>query len=241
MYYLALSIAQTDAWEMQLWSPTGKMRKTTFQEQRSKKETIWVPGVLSNRSAFFWWIQWAMNRNLCNTWEDLHTFWQVDWGILSAKRWLHLEDHQHSAFSLSQLITSICTSRMLDWSCHTLLYLLISSTSNLLTRLVILKWSTKLNNSWTKIIKWKVKQTNKQGFLIFTISKFNKEETNTVLQKLPENIWNSTEKAVSNLCKQRYQTSVEGILSWDFSHKVGDVPGYTLHSKMMWCCKTQLK
>ena len=46
-------------------------------------------------------------------------------------------------------------------------------------------------------------QTNKQGFLIFTISKFNKEETNTVLQKLPENIWNSTEKAVSNLCKQR--------------------------------------
>lgn len=168
MYYLALSIAQTDAWEMQLWSPTGKMRKTTFQEQRSKKETIWVPGVLSNRSAFFWWIQWAMNRNLCNTWEDLHTFWQVDWGILSAKRWLHLEDHQHSAFSLSQLITSICTSRMLDWSCHTLLYLLISSTSNLLTRLVILKWSTKLNNSWTKIIKWKVKikQTNKDFWFL---------------------------------------------------------------------------
>lgn len=164
MYYLALSIAQTDAWEMQLWSPTGKMRKTTFQEQRSKKETIWVPGVLSNRSAFFRWIQWAMNRNLCNTWEDLHTFWQVDWGILSAKRWLHLEDHQHSAFSLSQLITSICTSRMLDWSCHTLLYLLISSTSNLLTRLVILKWSTKLNNSWTKIIKWKVKQTRISDF-----------------------------------------------------------------------------
>ena len=31
-------------------------------------------------------------------------------------------------------------------------------------------------------------QTNKQGFLIFTISKFNKEETNTVLQKLPEKI-----------------------------------------------------
>jgi len=168
MYYLALSIAQTDAWEMQLWSPTGKMRKTTFQEQRSKKETIWVSGVLSNRSAFFWWIQWAMNRNLCNTWEDLHTFWQVDWGILSAKRWLHLEDHQHSAFSLSQLITSICTSRMLDWSCHTLLYLLISSTSNLLTRLVILKWSTKLNNSWTKIIKWKVKikQTNKDFWFL---------------------------------------------------------------------------
>jgi len=168
MYYLALSIAQTDAWEMQLWSPTGKMRKTTFQEQRSKKETIWVPGVLSNRSAFFRWIQWAMNRNLCNTWEDLHTFWQVDWGILSAKRWLHLEDHQHSAFSLSQLITSICTSRMLDWSCHTLLYLLISSTSNLLTRLVILKWSTKLNNSWTKIIKWKVKinQTNKDFWFL---------------------------------------------------------------------------
>lgn len=168
MYYLALSIAQTDAWEMQLWSPTGKMRKTTFQEQRSKKETIWVPGVLSNRSAFFWWIQWAMNRNLCNTWEDLHTFWQVDWGILSAKRWLHLEDHQHSAFSLSQLITSICTSHMLDWSCHTLLYLLISSTSNLLTRLVILKWSTKLNNSWTKIIKWKVKinQTNKDFWFL---------------------------------------------------------------------------
>lgn len=168
MYYLALSIAQTDAWEMQLWSPTGKMRKTTFQEQRSKKETIWVSGVLSNRSAFFRWIQWAMNRNLCNTWEDLHTFWQVDWGILSAKRWLHLEDHQHSAFSLSQLITSICTSRMLDWSCHTLLYLLISSTSNLLTRLVILKWSTKLNNSWTKIIKWKVKikQTNKDFWFL---------------------------------------------------------------------------
>lgn len=139
-----------------------KWERPHFKNREVRKKTIWVPGVLSNRSAFFWWIQWAMNRNLCNTWEDLHTFWQVDWGILSAKRWLHLEDHQHSAFSLSQLITSICTSRMLDWSCHTLLYLLISSTSNLLTRLVILKWSTKLNNSWTKIIKWKVKQRNKQ-------------------------------------------------------------------------------
>lgn len=158
MYYLALSIVQTDVWEMQLWSLTGKMRKTRFQEQRNKKEIVWVPNVLSNRSAFFWQVQWAMNRNLCNMWEDLHTFWQVDWGLLSAKRWLHLEDHQqHSAFSLSQPITSICTSRVLDWSFHTLLYLLISSTCNLLTRLVILKWSTKLNNGWIKIIKWKVK------------------------------------------------------------------------------------
>lgn len=145
-----------------------KWERPHFKNREVRKKTIWVPGVLSNRSAFFWWIQWAMNRNLCNTWEDLHTFWQVDWGILSAKRWLHLEDHQHSAFSLSQLITSICTSRMLDWSCHTLLYLLISSTSNLLTRLVILKWSTKLNNSWTKIIKWKVKikQTNKDFWFL---------------------------------------------------------------------------
>lgn len=141
-----------------------KWERPHFKNREVRKKTIWVPGVLSNRSAFFRWIQWAMNRNLCNTWEDLHTFWQVDWGILSAKRWLHLEDHQHSAFSLSQLITSICTSHMLDWSCHTLLYLLISSTSNLLTRLVILKWSTKLNNSWTKIIKWKVKQTRISDF-----------------------------------------------------------------------------
>lgn len=135
-----------------------KWERPDFKNREVRKKEFEFPMFYQTDLHFFWQVQWAKNRNLCNTWEDLHTFWQVDWGLLSAKRWLHLENHQHSAFSLSQLITSIRTSRVLDWSFHTLLHLLTSSTYNLLTRLVILKRSTKLNNGWIKIIKWKVKK-----------------------------------------------------------------------------------